>query len=95
VEVSVGSEHTCARLDDATLTCGGYDLDGQLGRGRKGGGDPLVIPNFPNVTSFEVGPAHSCAKSAGVLHCWGANTYGQVGDGSTTDQYSPTKVLAP
>ena len=34
-------------------------------------------------------PAH---PKAGVAYCWGYNTYGQLGIGTTTDKYIPTKV---
>ncbi len=28
-------------------------------------------------------------------YCWGANTYGELGDGATTDRSSPVAVNAP
>ena len=34
IEVGVGQDHTCARLDDGTVWCWGSDQRGQLGRGR-------------------------------------------------------------
>ena len=33
-----------------------------------------------------------CGLSTGVLYCWGYNAYGSVGDGTTTDRPTPTKV---
>jgi hypothetical protein len=37
---------------------------------------------------------HSCARNAaGVLACWGANGYGVLGDGTTTDRLSATPVV--
>ncbi len=46
--------------------------------------------------------AHSCAivkraacATSGTVVCWGANAYGQLGDGTTTDRAYPAPVLAP
>ena len=39
------------------------------------------------------GYEHVCArKSDGTVWCWGRNTHGQVGDGSTIDRTRPTQV---
>jgi alpha-tubulin suppressor-like RCC1 family protein len=62
--------------------------------------DPLVIfhspdPDFPLPPGpfIAAGYDHSCAITlAGPTLCWGLNEYGQVGDGTTTNQTSPTTV---
>jgi hypothetical protein len=39
------------------------------------------------------GRTHACAISADYqLYCWGSNTYGQLGDGTTTDRPTPTII---
>lgn len=39
------------------------------------------------------GNGYSCAiKSSGALYCWGDNTYGRLGDGTTTNRAAPTAV---
>ncbi len=39
------------------------------------------------------GGQHSCAlRSDGAVFCWGSNTDGQVGDGTTTSRARPTRV---
>ena len=41
-----------------------------------------------------LGGAHTCAYLAAgaLLKCWGANNYGQVGDGTTTARATPTTI---
>lgn len=42
------------------------------------------------------GYTHSCAIGAqGYVFCWGQNTYGQLGDGSTADSSSGVLVMPP
>lgn len=42
---------------------------------------------------ISVGQNYACGVSvAGDVYCWGDNTYGQLGDGTTTDRTTPTKI---
>jgi len=39
------------------------------------------------------GGGHSLAlKEDGTLWAWGANFYGQLGDGTTIDKYTPVQI---
>ena len=43
--------------------------------------------------SLAVGGVHTCALDTdGSAYCWGRNTYGQLGDGTTTDRTAPVRV---
>ena len=43
--------------------------------------------------SIAVGPSHGMAlKSNGTVVAWGRNTYGQLGDGTTTDRSTPVAI---
>lgn len=43
--------------------------------------------------SIAAGKSHSLAiKSDGTLCAWGGNGHGQLGDGTTTERYSPVQI---
>ena len=53
----------------------------------------LMCVPLSGVVSFAAGCYHTCAVlSGGAVNCWGYNGYGQLGQGSTTNRYSPTAV---
>lgn len=46
------------------------------------------------VIAISAGPTHSMAlTSTGELYAWGANGYGQLGDGGTTNRLSPVAIV--
>jgi alpha-tubulin suppressor-like RCC1 family protein len=94
-QLSVGSEHSCARLEDGTARCWGYNHDGQVGNGTTSdvdAGEP--VQELEDAIDISAGGYHSCAVlSDGTARCWGSNGFGQLGDGTTDSQPTATEVL--
>ena len=95
--VAAGSFHTCARKSDGSLWCWGHNPSGQLGDGSTTDkSSPIEVIALGNaVVAFAAGAQHTCARSVdGSLACWGANEFGELGDGTTTGTSSPVEVTA-
>ncbi len=93
-EVAVGHDHACARLTTGGVACWGANFAGQIGNGVIGVGvaSPTVLtsPSVTNTIDVSAGFEHSCAvASAGTVWCWGRNSSGQLGNGTTTDSTTP------
>ncbi len=53
-----------------------------------------LLPAGVVATRITAGTNHSCAgNEAGAWYCWGLNTTGQLGDGTTVNRYAPTPVV--
>jgi alpha-tubulin suppressor-like RCC1 family protein len=94
-EIKAGNGFACARLADATVKCWGDNSVGQLGNG--GGANrntPVSVSGLADVAQVAVGAAHACARrnDGGSVVCWGANSSGQLGDGTTTSRSTPVAV---
>ena len=96
-------ETTCAVKTDGSAWCWGENQYGQLGTG--GTTDALtpapVADMGTGVGSISAGGstympdqvAHTCVlKTNGTAWCWGYNSYGNVGDGTTDHRYAPVAV---
>jgi alpha-tubulin suppressor-like RCC1 family protein len=97
VALSSGGYHTCAILDDGSVSCWGWNRDGQLGDGT------TTDRNTPTQTSslgtnrtavaISSGGFHTCAiLDDASVSCWGVNAYGILGDGTITDRTTPTQT---
>ena len=96
IHVSAGYLSTCALLDDGSVRCWGSNGVGQLGDGSTTDRTTPAAVNLPTgryALTIEIGVGHACAiLDDFFLRCWGSNTYGQIGDGTTTGRTSPTSV---
>jgi hypothetical protein len=54
---------------------------------------PEVLPGAPTFVDLALGPFHGCGiVEGGAAYCWGTNTGGVLGDGTTTDSAVPIPV---
>ena len=44
-------------------------------------------------TALAVGEEHACVVVGGDVKCWGDNIWGALGDGTTTERYTPVSVV--
>ena len=95
-----GYNHTCALLSGGTVKCWGANYSGQLGNSSATTSTslssiPVGVSGLTGVTSLGIGNMgdHSCAViNGGTVQCWGDNTYGQLGNGTTTNAATPVTV---
>ena len=94
--ITTGFNHTCAVDTGGNGWCWGEDASQQLGNGAGAADRIPTAVTMPGGVSFAfatVDASKSCAlDTIGQAWCWGKNTYGQVGDGTTTTRSVPTAV---
>ena len=84
--LSSGTSHTCAILDNGSVSCWGDGANGQLGNGG------TSVKSTPTLTSslgtgrsavaLSSGQYHTCAiLDNGSVSCWGDGANGQLGNG--------------
>ena len=93
--ISNGAYHTCALMITKEVKCWGRNGSGQLGD------NSTIEKNTPTIVSalgsdiaaLNAGAFYTCAlTTTGGVKCWGNNSYGQLGDGTTSEKYIPVAV---
>ena len=98
ISISVGSMHSCSIVNNSTndeLMCWGDNQFGQLGMGSTEtigdtAGENMSVDLPPRggtgISQVSAGYSHTCVLwDDGEIGCWGDNSYGQLGIGSSTD----------
>ena len=111
--IAVGALDTCALLSDGSVECWGDNVSGELGDGVRGGPQictsgvacskkPVAVYGLAGVTAIAIGGPVACAVIGGTtVECWGDNTFGELGNGTSTGPMgcsltcSPTPVVVP
>jgi alpha-tubulin suppressor-like RCC1 family protein len=98
VAVAAGYSHSLALKSDGTVWAFGNNSDGQLGDGTTTQRTtPVQVVGLTGVVAIAAGRDTSYAlqtdsAGGGIIWAWGANSYGQLGDGSTLSRTTPTRV---
>src|SRR5262249_46929095 len=98
--IAAGELFTCALTTAGAVLCWGDDTSGQLAHPMSMElPEPLgpIVPLSLPAKAIAAGDSHACAvPSDNSVECWGNNTYGQLGDGttlSTGGRATPAKVV--
>ena len=94
--VQPGWFHTCGLTLAGVTFCWGINAVGQLGRVGSSSETPVRVAGslvFEGISVAAAG-AHTCGlTAAGRIYCWGVNNYGQLGDGTLTNRFTPVAVV--
>ncbi len=101
VAVTGGEEFTLALRADGTVWAWGWNGNGQLGQGDTSQRlSPVQVKGasgqgfLTGVVGIAGGAYHGLAlKNDGTVWAWGFNTNGRLGDGTTTDRWTPVQVV--
>ena len=94
-QISAGTYYTCAVMTSGGAKCWGYNGYGNLGDGTTTQRlTPVDVSGLTSgVAQISAGEWVTCAvTTGGGAKCWGANFYGQLGDGTTTQRLTPVDV---
>jgi alpha-tubulin suppressor-like RCC1 family protein len=101
-DIGVGDSHVLALLYNENVYGWGANGSGELGNGTTAtaqstavfmGTDDYGNP-FGNIVAVDAGTSHSIMLSgSGTVWTCGDGTYGELGDGGTTDKHAPVQVI--
>jgi alpha-tubulin suppressor-like RCC1 family protein len=101
ISISAGASHALALREDQTVWAWGYNAEGQIGNGSVSlstqhvpecVAPPVQVSDFTGIFSIGAGRSHSVALGDGGVWAWGANDFGQLGDGTFRRKSSPVLV---
>jgi hypothetical protein len=98
IQVGQGNNFVAYLMSDGTVRTRGANYNGQLGDGTTNNetSGSVQVSGITTATKIGVGQYHACALlSNGQVWCWGNNSQGSIGDGTTTHRSSPVQANLP
>ncbi|MFH1727273.1 MAG: hypothetical protein ABIA04_02495 [Pseudomonadota bacterium] len=101
-DLAIGNYYSCVLMSDSTVKCWGYNKYGQLGNNDT---STSLVPvdvitsstdstPLQNVVKIATNYEHTCVLlSDTTAKCWGRNSYGKLGNNSTTSSLVPVSVV--
>ena len=95
-----GGRHTCVLSQSGQVWCWGRNVYGQLGLGTQSELelDPTAIAAtaIPSMDQLTAGEEFTCGlDSDQLIHCWGDNADGQLGDATVSPRALPGLIQEP
>lgn len=97
LSMDLGSQHACAVMSDNNVYCWGENQNGQLGIGTNS--DQKIMNLMVNlddepVAEVSAGGQFTCARQFnGKVRCWGLNSSGELGIGTSNTWFIPPPVI--
>lgn len=102
-QISIGGYRSSCAVVNGGAKCWGNNDNGQLGNSTyTRSSTPVDVTGLTSGISKVImsgqpgdGNSHACAMTnSGALYCWGSNSHGQLGDGTTTTRNTPYQVFS-
>jgi alpha-tubulin suppressor-like RCC1 family protein len=95
--ISAGRGHACGITPANKAYCWGTNSFGELGDLTSIDRPvPTAVAGNLLFESISVGGTHTCARDtsiSGIIYCWGNNSEGEVGDGTTLNHNIPIRII--
>lgn len=95
-DLALGARFSCAIDSSDAVKCWGLSKNGSLGAGMPSGSttaSPVPVANVSDARSIAAGENFGCAVvQSGEVKCWGLNSKGQLGDGTTENASQAVQV---
>jgi len=98
-QITLGSNHACALLADAHVSCWGANGEGQLGVPLDNSPTtvPRLVAGLDDVAEVRAGDAFTCARRKnGEIWCWGDNVFSELAAPATVRfSRAPVRIDVP